>query len=55
MDTFIVDSVPSLVETLKARGVEFFGEPVSAPDAKWVVCAKGPDGILIELVQLLSP
>ena len=27
-------------------------EPVSAPDAKHVVCAKGPDGILIELVQL---
>jgi len=41
-----------VVERLKASGVEFFAEPVSAPDAKHVVCAKGPDGILIELVEL---
>jgi hypothetical protein len=37
---------------LKAKGVEFMSDPVSAPDAKHVVCAKGPDGMLIEFVQL---
>ena len=50
--TFIVDDVPGLVEQLRARGVEFMAESVSAPDAKHVICAKGPDGMLIELVQL---
>ena len=50
--TFIVADVPSLMSKLKGRGVEFMAEPVSAPDAKHVVCAKGPDGMLIELVQL---
>lgn len=50
--TFILEDVPATVSALKANGVEFFAEPVSAPDAKHVVCAKGPDGILIELVQL---
>ena len=50
--TFIVDDVPSLVADLKDKGVEFMAEAVSAPDAKHVICAKGPDGILIELVQL---
>ena len=50
--TFIIEDVPSTIEELKAKGVEFMAEPVSAPDAKHVVCAKGPDGMLIELVQL---
>jgi len=50
--TFIIEDVPGVVERLRANGVEFFAEPVSAPDAKHVVCAKGPDGILIELVEL---
>jgi len=50
--TFIVEDVPSLAEKLKAKGVEFLADPVSAPDAKHVLCAKGPDGMLIELVQL---
>ena len=50
--TFIVDDVRALVEELKAKGVEFMAEPVSVPDAKHVICAKGPDGMLIELVQL---
>ena len=50
--TFIVDAVPGLVEQLRARGVEFMAESISAPDAKHVICAKGPDGMLIELVQL---
>ncbi len=50
--TFIVEDVPATVRSLKAKGVEFMSEPVSAPDAKHVVCAKGPDGMLIEFVQL---
>jgi glyoxylase I family protein len=50
--TFICYDVPAEVARLKTNGVEFLAEPVSAPDAKHVVCAKGPDGMLIELVQL---
>ena len=50
--TFIIEDVPKTVVSLKAKGVEFMSDPVSAPDAKHVVCAKGPDGMLIEFVQL---
>lgn len=50
--TFILEDVPSAMAELQSRGVEFMAEPVSAPDAKFVVCAKAPDGMLIELVQL---
>ena len=50
--TFIIADVPGTVSRLKANGVEFFSEPVAAPDAKHVVCAKGPDGVLIEFVQI---
>ena len=50
--TLIIDDVPSTVEMLRKKGVEFLSQPVSAPDAKHVVCAKGPDGMLIEFVQL---
>lgn len=50
--TFIVEDIKMTVESLKRNGVEFLSEPVSAPDATGVVCAKDPDGILIELVQI---
>ena len=50
--TFINEDVPRTVAKLKEKGVQFMGDLVSAPDAKHVVCAKGPDGMLIELVQL---
>ena len=50
--TFIVDDIQGSVENLKQNGVEFLSEPISAPDAVGVVCAKDPDGILIELVQI---
>jgi len=50
--TLILNDVPSKVAELKDRGVEFMADSVSAPDAKHVICAKGPDGMLIELVQL---
>ncbi len=50
--TFIIDDVPRCISELKDKGVEFLSEPVTAPDAKHVICAKGPDGMLIEFVQL---
>jgi glyoxylase I family protein len=50
--TFLIKDLPSTVGRLKQRGIEFYGEPVSAPDAAHVICAKGPDGMLIELVQV---
>ena len=50
--TFIVADIQKTVENLKQNGVEFLSEPISAPDAAGVVCAKDPDGILIEFVQI---
>ncbi|MDE0085652.1 MAG: VOC family protein [Candidatus Poribacteria bacterium] len=50
--TFFVADIQKTVETLKQNDVEFLSEPISAPDAAGVVCAKDPDGILIELVQI---
>lgn len=50
--TFLIEDVPGTMAKLQEKGVEFVGEPVTAPDAKYVACAKGPDGILIELVQI---
>ncbi len=50
--TFFVENIEETVERLKQNGVEFLSEPVSAPDASGVICAKDPDGILIELVQI---
>ena len=50
--TVIVEDVPQVAASLKEKGVEFLSEPVSAPDAAYVVCAAAPDGILIEFVQL---
>ena len=50
--TFFVADIQKTVEGLKQNGVEFLSEPISAPDTAGVVCAKDPDGILIELVQI---
>ena len=50
--TFIIDDVPGTVARLSAKGVKFASEPVSAPDARFVVCAEAPDGLLIEFVQI---
>lgn len=50
--TFFVEDIDESVKNLKQNGVEFLSEPISAPDAAGVVCAKDPDGILIELVQI---
>lgn len=50
--TFIVEDIEQTINNLKQNGVEFLSESISAPDAAGVVCAKDPDGILIELVQI---
>ncbi|MCE2415528.1 VOC family protein [Candidatus Poribacteria bacterium] len=50
--TFFVDDIQGTVEALKQNGVEFLSDPISAPDAVGVACAKDPDGILVELVQI---
>ena len=50
--TFIVEDVPATVTALTRQGVQFVSEPVAAPDARFVVCAEGPDGVLIEFVQV---
>jgi catechol 2,3-dioxygenase-like lactoylglutathione lyase family enzyme len=49
--TFFVEDVGKAFEELKAKGVPFLTDPITAPDAAGVVCAVDPDGILIELVQ----
>ena len=48
--TFFVEDIQGTVEALKQNGVEFLSEPIGAPDAVGVACAKDPDGILVELV-----
>ena len=50
--TFLIGDVPGTVKALTEKGVKFSSEPVSAPDAKHVVCAEAPDGMLIEFVQV---
>lgn len=50
--TFIVEDVPGTVTALTGKGVHFVAEPVAAPDARFVVCAEGPDGVLLEFVQV---
>ncbi len=50
--TFFVADIQQTVKHLQQNGVEFLSEPISAPDAAGVVCAKDPDGLLVELVQI---
>ena len=50
--TFLIEDLPATVAALERKGVRFSGSPVNAPDARYVVCAEGPDGILIEFVQV---
>ena len=50
--TFFVTDIQATIENLKQKGVEFLSEPISAPDAVGVACAKDPDGLLIELVEI---
>ena len=47
-----VEDVHETVKDLTQNGVTFLTEPIAAPDAAGVVCAKDPDCILIEFVQI---
>ena len=49
--TFFVENVPETYAALCAKGVEFASKPVQPADAAYIVCAKAPDGVLIEFVQ----
>lgn len=50
--TLIIDDVPGCVARLKEAGVEFVTDEPSEPDdARYVISAKGPDGMIIEFVQ----
>lgn len=49
--TFLIKDLPATVDRLRSRGVDFYAH-VSAPDAAHVICAKAPDGLLVELVQV---
>ncbi len=49
--TFIIENVPETYAALQAKGVEFASEPVVPEDAAFIVCAKAPDGIMVEFVQ----
>ena len=51
---FTVDNLDELIGNLVAAGVEILGPPQIGPDryAK-VIYAKGPEGVLLELVELL--
>ena len=49
---FLLRIFRDTVEGLKQNGVEFLSEPIGAPDAVGVACAKDPDGILVELVEI---
>lgn len=50
--TFLIEDVPGTKAALEAKGVEFLSDPVPAPDARFIVCAKAPDGVLLEFVQV---
>lgn len=46
---FAVDSVLETYETLRARGVEFIGEPRNVTDARWAAQFRDPDGHLLSI------
>ncbi len=52
--TFFVENIHQTVIDLEKKGITFLSSPVSAPDAAGVVCARDPDDILIEFVQIKS-
>jgi len=49
--TFFVHDVQAVYDKLTAKGVPFVSPPVAADDCTAIVCAKDPDGVLIEFVQ----
>jgi lactoylglutathione lyase len=50
-----VTDIDNFCETLKKEGVTFFSPPQSSPDGKVkVTYCRGPEGVLLELVEILS-
>lgn len=50
-----VTDIDKICETLKKEGVIFFAPPQFSPDGKVkVTYCKGPEGVLLELVEILS-
>ena len=50
-----VKDIDNLCEALKKEGVVFFAPPQRSPDGKVkVTYCRGPEGVLLELVELLS-
>jgi catechol 2,3-dioxygenase-like lactoylglutathione lyase family enzyme len=49
-----VENIDALCTTLQAEGVTFFAPPQHSPDGKVkVTYCKGPEGVLLELVEIL--
>ena len=50
-----VKDIDNLCETLKKHGVVFFAPPQRSPDGKVkVTYCRGPEGVLLELVEMLD-
>jgi len=50
-----VKDIDNFCETLQKEGVIFFAPPQSSPDGKVkVTYCRGPEGVLLELVEILS-
>ena len=52
--TFIVEDVVATVAALQQKDVKFLSDPVEPADARYIICAEAPDGVLIEFVQPLE-
>ena len=51
--TFVVDAVPDVVDRLRAHGAELVGEVAQYGDAHRYCYVRGPDGVVIGLVEEL--
>jgi len=52
---FLVDDVRALVERLKSQGVPVVLEPLSTRPDRVVSFIEDPDGIFIQLIELMDP
>ncbi|MEO7099342.1 MAG: VOC family protein [Luteolibacter sp.] len=48
---FAVDDIEAMVAKLKKKGVEIFGEIQNYKDVYKLCCVRGPEGIILELVE----
>jgi lactoylglutathione lyase len=52
--SLLVDDIHSVVEKIKKEGVEVTGGPMQGGDNNWQAWLKDPDGIRIELMQIVE-